>query len=218
MKNIIIAGTDTDIGKTVCSALLMSVLQGTYFKPIQSGSKYDSDTQMVKTLSELDEAHFIPERYLLSEPLSPHLAAEIDGVIIDSENLKLPCDMDFNPLIIELAGGLMVPLNRQMLFIDVVKQWMQDGSEVILCAKNTLGTINHTLLSIEALQNRGIPILGIIFTGDGPQDNIKTIAEFSNVRVLGQIPKLDTLNKTTLRKAFYDNFDVDYFEENYGLR
>lgn len=215
MKNIVIAGTDTGIGKTICSALLMSVLKGTYFKPIQSGSKEDNDTKTVKQLSELSDEHFLKEQYILKEPLSPHQAAEIDNITIEDEKLKLPDKIPFEPLIIELAGGLMVPVNRQALYIDIVKKW---DASVILCARTTLGTINHALLSIEALEARDINIMGIVFVGEENLDNKKTIVQFSRVKYLGSIPKLDKINRTTLIDTFYDNFDTEYFKENYGLR
>lgn len=216
MNNIIIAGTDTGIGKTVCSALLMSVLKGTYFKPIQSGCIEDNDTQTVKQLSELSDEHFLEEKYCLNEPLSPHLAAEIDNVIIKESKLALPDNIHYPPLIVELAGGLMVPINRQTLFIDIIKQWGLDGkTKVILCVRTGLGTINHALLSIEALKSRDIDIMGIVFIGEENKDNKRTIAQFSGVKTLGSIPKIDHLYRTTLIDTFYDNFDVKYFRENY---
>lgn len=218
MKTIIVAGTDTGIGKTICSALLMSVLQGTYFKPIQSGNKEDNDTQTVKRLSELDDKHFLDEKYCLNEPLSPHLAAEMDGTLINEENLTLPSYVPFKPLIVELAGGLMVPVNRQTLYIDILKKWTDDNNaKVILCAKTALGTINHALLSIEALKARNIDIMGIVFIGEENKDNKRTIVDFSGVRNLGSIPKLENPYRAQLAETFYYNFDVDYFKENYDF-
>lgn len=208
MKPIIIAGTDTGIGKTLCSALLMSVMHGTYLKPIQSGGKCDNDTDTVKKLSELDDKHFLKEKYILTEPLSPHLAAEIDNVEIVSKELVLPKNVEFEPLIVELAGGLMVPVNRQMLMVDIIKEW---EGEVILCVRTTLGTINHALLSIEALKNRNIDIAGIVFIGENNKDNRKTITMFSGVKELGYIPKLDKIDRNVLIDTFWDNFDVKYF-------
>lgn len=213
-NNIIIAGTDTDAGKTICSALLMGVLKGTYFKPIQSGDKYDNDTKTVKELSGLNEEHFLKEIYLLNEPLSPHRAAKLDNIVIENEKLILPENIKFKPLIVELAGGLMVPINPQTLMIDVIKNW---DAKVILCAKTSLGTINHTLLSIEALRARNINLAGIIFTGEPNKDTQETILQFSKTKQLGIIPKLEKINKNVLEKTFYDNFDVEYFKENYGI-
>lgn len=218
MDTIIVAGTDTGIGKTLCSALLMSMLHGTYFKPIQSGNKEDNDTLTVKKLSELDNKHFLEEKYCLNEPLSPHLAAEMDGMLIDENNLTLPTDVPFKPLIVELAGGLMVPVNRQILYIDILKKWTAaHKAKVVLCAKTELGTINHALLSIEALKARNIDIMGIVFIGEENKDNKRTIVDFSGVRNLGSIPDLEKLNRVKLAETFYDNFDVDYFKENYDF-
>lgn len=218
MDTIIVAGTDTGIGKTTCSALLMSVLKCTYWKPIQSGSKKDNDTLTVKQLSELDDKHFLKEKYLLNEPLSPHLAAEIDGTLIKEEDLTLPSDVPFKPLIVELAGGLMVPVNRQTLFIDILKNWTnKHNAKVILCAKTGLGTINHTLLSIEALKARNVDIMGVVFIGEENIDNKNTIIDFSGERNLGSIPYLEKLNRVALIDTFYDNFDVNYFKGNYDF-
>lgn len=218
MNTIIIAGTDTGIGKTVCSALLMSVLQGTYFKPIQSGNNEDNDTLTVKRLSELDDKHFLDEKYCLNKPFSPHLAAEIDGTLIKEDDLTLPTDVPFKPLIVELAGGLMVPINRQTLYIDILKKWTdENNSKVVLCAKTGLGTINHALLSIEALKARDIEIMGIVFIGEENKDNKRTIVDFSGVKNLGSIPKLEDLDRVKLAETFYENFDVDYFKEHYDF-
>lgn len=214
MDTIIVAGTDTGIGKTICSALLMSVLHGTYFKPIQSGSKEDNDTLTVKQLSELGDEHFLKEKYILTEPLSPHLAAEIDGTLINENTLILPSNVNFKPLIVELAGGLMVPVNRQTLYIDILKNWTQThNAKVILCARTELGTINHTLLSIEALKSRDIDIMGIVFIGEENIDNKKTIIQFSGVKNLGSIPQLGKINRISLIDTFYDNFDTSSFEQ-----
>lgn len=211
MKPIIITGTDTGIGKTLCSALLMSALEGTYFKPIQSGCKEDNDTLSVKQLSGLKDEHFLKEKYLLTEPLSPHKAAEIDEVKIDESQLSLPQNIHYSPLVVEFAGGLMVPINRQTLYIDIIKGW--GDVNVILCARTTLGTINHALLSIEALRARNINLAGVIFIGEEDKDNKRTILEFGKVKQLGYIPKLDKINKKALLDTFYDNFDVDFFKE-----
>lgn len=214
MQNIVIVGTGTDIGKTVCSALLMSVLKGTYFKPIQSGGKCDNDTNTVKLISELPDTHFLKEKYILSEPLSPHLAAELDNIEISEKTLKLPEKVNFNPLIIELAGGLMVPVNREKLMLDVIQNWgINYKIKVILCALTNLGTINHTLLSIEALKARNIELAGIVFIGEENQDTQNTIIQFSKSKQLGFIPKIENINKNSLEKIFYEYFDVEYFND-----
>ena len=147
---------------------------------------------------------FVPERYLLTQPLSPHRAAEIDGVEIDVEGLVLPGSMPRDrALIIEGAGGLMVPLTRHTLYIDVFERW---GVPVVLCARTALGTINHSLLSIEALRTRGMPIKGIVFVGNSVPDSEQTICEFATVPRLGRLPLLPQLTPALLVAAFDTEF------------
>ncbi len=215
MQRILITGTDTDIGKTVFSAALMLGLEEAgfkphYWKPVQAGIDSTVDTRTVQKLTNLSEDRFLPEDYILSEPLSPHRSAEIDGVDIDVEKLRdvssIPeCD---GPLIIEGAGGLMVPLSRENLLINVFKSW---NIPVVLCARTALGTINHTLLSLEALWSRGIPVKGIVFIGEKNMDNMRTIAEFSKTKILGHLPDIHHLDDTTLRLIFGNNFTARAF-------
>ncbi len=202
----IVSGTDTDIGKTVFSAMLLQAVEGIYYKPVQSGLEDETDTQTVARLTNLDETHFLAEGYSLKTPASPHLSAEIDGVDIDPAKLSPPI-VD-KPLIIEGAGGLLVPLTRQTLFIDVFAGW---DAQVILCARTTLGTINHTLLSIEALKQRQLPILGVVFIGDENQDSERTIIEMGGVHRLGRLPRLPALNGDALALAFEQHFQYGDF-------
>lgn len=194
----IITGTDTGIGKTVVAALFTLGLDGCYWKPVQSGLEQgQTDCQRVRALTQLPEARFLPEAYVLSQPLSPHRAAELDGVVLTPETIAPPACT--RPLIIEGAGGLMVPLNRHTLQIDQFAAW---NIPVILCARTGLGTINHTLLSIAALRARNMAIAGLVFVGEENPDNIETIAGFSGCRVLGHLPLLPTLNRAALAEAF----------------
>lgn len=207
----IITGTDTGIGKTAVSAMLMQALAAEghhpyYWKPVQSGLEGMVDTRNVQRLSGLSDAHFLPEAYVLTEPLSPHRAAELDKVEIDLEKLAKPA-VD-GALIIEGAGGLMVPLTRKALFINQFKRW---GSPVILVARTGLGTINHTLLSIEALQARDIDLHGIIFVGEQNMDNMLTIGQISGVKILGHMPQLDALTPQSLQECFEMNFSIHDF-------
>jgi dethiobiotin synthetase len=202
-KRIVITGTDTGIGKTVFSAGLAGLLDGFYWKPVQSGLDEETDSEVVARLSGLPAGRVLPEVYRLKEPLSPHRSAELDGVAIDVAELSLP-DLP-GPIVIEGAGGLMVPLNRRTKFIDIFAQWRVP---VILCARTKLGTINHTLLSIEALRARSIPLIGIAFIGDEVADTQRTIVEFSGVRQLGRLPQLDPLTSGTLREAMVAGFDL----------
>ena len=205
-RTFIISGTDTGIGKTAATAMLMLGLDAHYWKPIQSGTEDGTDTATVKALTSLPQARFLPEAYVLTEPLSPHRSAELDGVTIDLDRLALP-QID-GPLIVEGAGGLMVPVTRKLLQIDLFKRW---GAPVILCARTGLGTINHTLLSVEALHARDITLHGLLFIGDDNPDNIRTITDLSGARVLGRLPWLERVDAMGLSAAFADHFREEDF-------
>lgn len=205
---IVVTGTDTGIGKTVFAAGLTALLDGIYWKPVQSGIEEESDSEIVARLAGLSPERVLPEAWRLEEPLSPHRAAELGGVEIDAEALALPTTG--LPLIVEGAGGLMVPLNRRTLYIDVFARW---AAPVVLCARTGLGTINHTLLSIEALRRRSVPLLGVAFIGDEMTDTQRTIAEMGKVRVLGRLPPLDPLTPDALAKAMRANFNAADFLE-----
>jgi dethiobiotin synthetase len=193
---IVVTGTDTDIGKTVFAAGLTAALGARYWKPVQAGLAGGSDAASVVTLG-VPADHVLPEAYRLTTPCSPHLAAEIDRVTIDPDRLALP-EVD-GPLVVEGAGGVMVPVTRELIFADLFARW---NKPVVLVARTGLGTINHSLLSIEALRSRSVPILGIAFVGDAVEDS---------VRRLGRLPRLDPLNAATLAEAFAANFDLEAF-------
>lgn len=205
---IVVTGTDTGIGKTVFAAGLTALLDGVYWKPVQSGIDEETDSEIVTRLAGLAPERMLPEAWRLKEPLSPHRAAELDGVEIDTDALALP--VAARPLVVEGAGGLMVPVNRRTLYIDVFARW---AAPVVLCARTGLGTINHTLLSIEALRARSVPQLGIAFIGDEMADTQRTIAEMGNVRVLGRLPRLDPLTPETLAEAMRTSFNAADFLE-----
>jgi len=202
---IIVTGTDTDIGKTVFAAGLTAALGARYWKPVQAGLADGSDAASVVTLGVAAD-RVLPEAYRLTTPCSPHLAAEIDGVTIEPERLALP-EVD-GALVVEGAGGVMVPVTRELIFADLFARW---GKPVVLVARTGLGTINHSLLSIEALRNRGVPILGIAFVGDAVEDSEATIATLGKVRRLGRLPRLDPLDAATLAEAFAAAFDLEAF-------
>lgn len=206
MPSLIVTGTDTGIGKTVVAAMLTVASGGTYWKPIQSGTKPGTDRQAVAAMTGLPPSRLLKETYLLREPLSPHRAAEIDGVAIDPDALGLPAAS--GPLIVEGAGGVLVPVTRKMLQIDLFARW---GLPVVLVARTALGTINHTLLSLEALQRRKIPVLGIIFVGEAMDDSEKTIVAFGKTKRLGRLPILPKLDADSLKAAFAAHFDTRDF-------
>jgi dethiobiotin synthetase len=181
----VVCGTDTDVGKTLVSAWLVQGLGAHYWKPVQSGLEGGGDRQMVERLLDLAPDRLLPEAYRLSEPLSPHWAAERDGVSIELERLALPAIE--GPLVVETAGGLLVPLQRNWLQIQQLQRW---GLPVLLVARSGLGTLNHTLLSLEALERRGIPVLGLVLNGPPHADNPRTLEQLGGVPVLAQLPPL----------------------------
>ncbi|ACF01821.1 dethiobiotin synthase [Rhodopseudomonas palustris TIE-1] len=199
---IVVTGTDTGIGKTVFAAALAGALDATYWKPVQSGLEDETDSGAVQRLSGLAADRILPERYRLRTPASPHLAAEIDGVDIDVAALELPSVS--RPLVVEGAGGLMVPLTRETTYIDVFARW---AAPLVLCARTSLGTINHTLLSIEAIRARDIPLLGVAFLGDENLDSEQIIVELGHTRRLGRLPRLERLDAAALRAAFAAAFE-----------
>jgi dethiobiotin synthetase len=204
----VVTGTDTGIGKTVFSAALAAALGGYYWKPVQSGLEEETDSQTVSRLGCLPPERILPEAYRLKTPASPHLAARLDNVEIAPETLAPP--LTDTPLIIEGAGGLLVPLTEHHVFADVFARWR---IPVILCARTGLGTINHTLLSLEALRNRSIPIFGVTFIGEEQIETQRIIAAMGQVRVLGRLPPLDPLTPEHLQRAFRDHFALSSFQE-----
>lgn len=201
MTRFVVTGTDTGIGKTIFSAALAQATGAPYWKPIQSGLEEETDSEVVARLAGVP---IIPEAYRLITPASPHIAAEIDGVNIDVETLGPPP----GKLIVEGAGGALVPVTRQTLYADLFAKWQVP---VIVCARTALGTINHSLLTIEALKSRGVPIHGLAFLGDAVEDSEAIIAAISGVRRLGRLPIVDPLTPETLAEAFAAGFDRSDF-------
>ena len=171
-SRIIVAGTDTNAGKTIVSSLLVNKLNAHYWKPVQCGDlDTGGDSATIKKLSGIKANRIIPEAYRLKMPASPNQAAAAEGITIDKENLRLPNHE--GALVVELAGGLMVPLRDDWLQIDQVKMW---NLPVVLVARSGLGTLNHTLLSIEALENRNIKVATLILNGEKHEENYNTLA------------------------------------------
>ncbi|BEV36640.1 dethiobiotin synthase [Synechococcus sp. M16CYN] len=196
---LVVCGTDTDVGKTVVSAWLVQGLRATYWKPVQSGLEGGGDRERVRNLLDLPSNRLLPEAFAFSQPVSPHWAAELDQTPLVPEQLMLPkCD---GPLVVETAGGLMVPLTRHLLQIDQLKRW---GLPIILVARSGLGTLNHTLLSLEALRQRNLIVLGLILNGAFHHDNPATLEEFGGVPVLAQLPPLQPLTAQTLKQHWYN--------------
>ena len=197
-KRIIICGTDTDVGKTIVSSFFVQGLKGVYWKPIQSGTEEGTDTKTVCKLLNLEPNRHLPERYTFKAPVSPHWAAEKESSFIEPNKLNLP-NLD-KLIIIETAGGLMVPLNRNWLQIDQLKVW---SAPIILVARTGLGTLNHTLLSLEALRNRDINILGIVLNGPPHEDNPKTLEQFGETKILARLPIFEKINAKVLAEVWH---------------
>ena len=215
MKPLIVTGTDTGVGKTVVAAMLTLALNGIYWKPIQSGLDDKTDRERVSDITGLPASRFRPERYRLRQPLSPHRAAELDGVEIDPDALDLPGDIpDESWLIVEGAGGVLVPINRGMLLVELFSRWR---APAVLVARTGLGTINHTLLSLEALKCHGVDVLGVAFVGEAVPDSERTIAEFGRVKRLGHLPLLPGIDAKALKHAFNTHFHRADFETEYEL-
>lgn len=195
-ENYFITGIGTGIGKTIASAVLTEKLKADYWKPIQSGDLEQSDSLMIRSLISNDKSKIHPEQYRLNQPLSPHLSAKLDGVEIDLSVFKLPNTS--NQLIVEGAGGLMVPLNDQHLILDLIKKL---NIKVILISQSYLGSINHTLLTINALQQHNIIIKGIIFNGEPNEESEKYILSYGKIPILGSIPPLSNLSKEHIIEA-----------------
>lgn len=201
MTRFVVTGTDTGIGKTIFSGGLAQATGASYWKPVQAGLEEETDSEIVARLADVP---VLPEAWRLATPASPHRAAEIDGVNIDPETLAPPP----GKLIIEGAGGALVPVTRTTLYADLFARWQ---IPVVICARTALGTINHSLLTIEALRARGVPIHGIAFIGDAVEDSEATIAEISGVRRLGRLPIVDPLTPRNLAAAFAAGFDLADF-------
>jgi dethiobiotin synthetase len=201
MTRFVVTGTDTGIGKTIFSAALAGAFGVPYWKPIQSGLEEETDSEVVARLAGVPVR---PEGYRLVTPASPHLAAEIDGVEIDPDALTPPD----GALIVEGAGGALVPVTRTLLYADLFARWQ---IPVIVCARTGLGTINHSLLTIEALRSRDVPIHGLAFLGDAVRDSEAIIPEISGIRRLGRLPIVDPLTPAKLAEAFAANFDTADF-------
>ncbi len=202
MTGFIVTGTDTDVGKTVFAAGLSQALRATYWKPAQAGLEGETDSEVVARLA--PDAQVLPEAYRLATPCSPHEAARVDGVRIEETALSLP--QSDRPLVVEGAGGVLVPYREDLLAADLFAQW---NLPAILVARTQLGTISHSLLSVEALRARGIEVAGVAFIGEEEPVAEGAITRIAKVSHLGRLPRLDPLNANTLAKAFAESIRMD---------
>ncbi len=201
-EKFFVSGTDTGIGKTLVSAMLMSALDATYWKPIQAGLDEETDTEFVQRISEADDSRIIPERYRLNTPMSPHGAADIDEVSISLDDFELP-EFQTKHLIVEGAGGLIVPINWDHTVLDMIEQF---ELPVLLVARSSLGTLNHTLLSIEALKRRNIDVFGVVLNGESHEHNKKTLEHFGKVEIF-EVCTVKEISKELLFSIFNKAFN-----------
>lgn len=195
MKRIFVTGIGTDIGKTLASAILVEALKADYWKPVQAGDLQNTDTMKVRDLVSNNQSIFYPESFRLTKPISPHAAAAYDNFEIKENNIIPP--QHTNTLIIEGAGGLMVPLNRNFLIIDLIQQLK---AEVVLVSKNYIGSINHTLLTAQALHSKNITVKGIIFNGSSVSSTETFIREYTGLKFLFRIDNEQIIDKQTILK------------------
>ena len=194
-KQFIIAGIGTEIGKTLISAIFTQCLQADYWKPVQSGNPEEADALFIEQMTQVPDGQIWESSYLLTQPLSPHSAAEIDGLRISLDEIQLPATT--RPLIVELAGGILVPLNEKDTNLDLIKQI---GYPVVLVSKNYLGSINHTLLSYEILKAQKIPIAGIVFNGPANPSGEKFILNHTGLKVLLRVPELSKIDPEIIQE------------------
>ncbi len=193
MQGFFVTGTDTDVGKTVVSAWLVARLGACYWKPVQAGNHPETDSAIVRRLTGVPPDRILPEAYVLPEPIAPHEAARRAGIAIDMEKLvPPPCD---RPLVVEGAGGLMVPLTDRALSSTSPPSC---DLPIILVTRSTLGTINHTLLSLEAIRRRGLTLAGVVVNGPETPHNRAAIERYGQVEVIAEIPWLDQLTPAAL--------------------
>jgi dethiobiotin synthetase len=202
MKPIFVTGIGTDVGKTVVSAILVEALAADYWKPVQAGDLEESDTERVRQLVTNKLSCFHPETVRLKTPASPHAAARLEGRRISLSELRRPPAVHGRPLVIEGAGGVLVPLNDRDSMIDLI---LKLDCQAVVVSRNYLGSINHSLLTIEALQRREIEVLGIVFNGEENPDTESLILSRTGVALLGNVRWETTLTPVIIRR-YADQF------------
>ena len=206
---LFVTGTDTGVGKTLVSALLCAVLEGVYWKPIQTGASEDSDRRTVMELAGLTADRTLPECYVFDPPVSPHLAAEWAGATIDLGNIRRPEGKLSGPLVVEGAGGVMVPVNSKEFMLDMMRQL---ALPVVVVARSALGTINHSVLTLRALQEAGLAVKGVVVIGTPNADNERAIERYGRAPVIGRVPLLEVINRAALLDVYHREFDKGKFD------
>lgn len=208
-SDLFVTGTDTGVGKTLVSALLCAALEGVYWKPIQTGATEDSDRRTVMELAELGAERTLPESYVFDPPVSPHLAAERAGATIDLGTIRRPAGKLPGPLIVEGAGGVMVPVNGTEFVLDLMRRL---ALPVVLVARSALGTINHSVLTLRALQGAGLEVKGVVVVGTPNADNERAIERYGCAPVIGRVPLLEVINRAALLEVFDREFNRGDFD------
>ena len=208
-SDLFVTGTDTGVGKTLVSALLCAALDGVYWKPIQTGATEDSDRRTVMELAELPAERTLPECYVFDPPVSPHLAAEWAGVTIDLATIRRPAVKLAGPLIVEGAGGVMAPVNKSEFMLNLMCRL---GLPVVVVARSALGTINHSTLTLRALQEVGLAVKGVVVVGAPNRDSESAIERYGRAPVIGRVPLLEVINRAALLEVFNREFDRRNFD------
>jgi dethiobiotin synthetase len=203
-----VAGTDTGVGKTLVSALLCVALDAYYWKPIQTGVEEGTDRRTVIELAGLPEERTFPECYVFDPPVSPHLAAEWAGAAIDLGKIRRPSGAPPGSLIAEGAGGVMVPVNNSEFMLDLMRAL---AMPVLVVSRSALGTINHTVLTLNAIRAAGLGVHGVVVVGHRDQDNERAIERYGNAPVVGRVPLLEVISRETLLEVFNSQFDRGRF-------
>lgn len=201
-KDVFVTGTDTGVGKTLLSALLVAALDRKYWKPIQTGTSEGTDRNTIMKWADVPLTRTHAEAFTFAPPVSPHLAAREAGVRIDITGIRRPADPD--AIVIEGAGGVLVPINETAYMLDLMRHLQ---SSVLVATRSTLGTINHTLLTVSALRQAGLDIIGVVMVGEENTENRRAIERYGNAPVIGMIPWLDSIDRTALRTVFDRYFD-----------
>ena len=207
-SDLFITGTDTNVGKTLLSALLVAALNRKYWKPIQTGASEGTDRETVIKWAGIPSEGAYPESYIFNPPVSPHLAAKEQGVTIDLQRIQRPASED--SIVIEGAGGVYVPINDDAFMLDLMRHL---AAPVIIAARTALGTINHTLLSVFAIRQAKLPLFGVVMIGKENAENRLAIERYGNVPVIGSIPWLETIDRRTLVSIFEQRFDKKFARE-----
>ena len=209
MNGFFVTGTDTNVGKTVLSALLVAALDAVYWKPVQTGAVEGADRESVRAWTGVSEDCLPQERYVFNPPVSPHLAARQVGVRIDLDSFEFPKARAGRKWIVEGAGGVMVPLNERELMRDLMRRL---GLPVVVAARTALGTINHTLLTLAALRDAHLNVRGVVLIGEENIENRRAIEHYGNVHVIGHIPVLERIHRAALLDVFEKHFDRHSFQ------